>query len=113
MAHVRIPTPLRQFTQGKDEIEIQGETLAHVLKNLDQEYRGIGEKIVDEKGSVRRFINIFIGEHDVRHLEGLKTRVQDDDVISIFPAIAGGRNPTVENCRILGGRIPCPPFTIS
>lgn len=90
MAKVRIPTPLRTLTKGQDEVLIAGRTVAEVLKNLDGEFKGIGTKIVDGDGNIRRFINVFIGENDVRHLQGVKTEVKENDVIAIFPAIAGG-----------------------
>ncbi|MBI4125736.1 MAG: MoaD/ThiS family protein [Deltaproteobacteria bacterium] len=90
MAKVRIPTPLRTFTKGKDEVACAGTTVAEVLKNLDAEYKGIGGKILDETGNVRRFINVFVGATDIRHGDGVKTKVKENDVISIFPAIAGG-----------------------
>ena len=90
MAKVRIPTPLRSFTQGRDEVAITGQTIGDVLKNLEKEFQGIGDKILDEKGNIRRFINVFVGENDVRHLKGLQTEVKSDEVVSIFPAIAGG-----------------------
>lgn len=90
MPKVRIPTPLRTYTKGQDEVLLAGTSVAEVLKNLDAEYPGIGAKIVDEKGEVRRFINVFVGENDIRHLKGSKTQVGEKEVISIFPAIAGG-----------------------
>lgn len=90
MAKLRIPTPLRTLTKGKDEVQISGATVAQVLKNLDHEFKGIGEKILDSEGNIRRFINVFVNETDIRHGNGMKTLVAENDVISIFPAIAGG-----------------------
>lgn len=90
MANVRIPTPLRTFTKGKDEVAVFGKTVADCLKNLDAEYRGINAKILDDEGNVNRFINVFVGENDIRQMAGMKTEVKENDVISIFPAIAGG-----------------------
>ena len=91
MAKVRIPTPLRNFTQGKDEVQVSGNSIGDLLKNLSDEYKGIGDRILDKTGQVNRFINVFVNEDDIRHGDGMKTAVKDEDVISIFPAIAGGR----------------------
>ncbi len=90
MAKVRIPTPLRNFTQGKDEVQVSGNSIGDLLKNLSDEYKGIGDRILDKTGQVNRFINVFVNEDDIRHGDGMKTAVKDEDVISIFPAIAGG-----------------------
>lgn len=90
MAKVRIPTPLRNLTHGRDEVSIEGKTVLEILNNLDREFQGIGGKILDEGGNVRRFINVFVNENDIRHLLGVQTEVKLNDVISIFPAIAGG-----------------------
>ncbi|MCC7535613.1 MAG: MoaD/ThiS family protein [Deltaproteobacteria bacterium] len=88
---VRIPTPLRTLTGGKDEIAVTGTTVAEVLDNLDKAHPGIKDRICDEKGSVRRFINVFANDEDIRFLDNLKTALKDGDSISIVPAIAGGR----------------------
>ena len=90
MATVRIPTPLRKYTEGKDEVAVNGANVRELLDNLDGTHSGIGERIRDNKGDVRRFVNIFVGDEDIRFLEGLDTPVKDTDEISIIPAIAGG-----------------------
>jgi len=90
MATVRIPTPLRKYTEGKDEVAISGASIRELLDNLDGAYAGIGERIRDGKGDVRRFVNIFVADEDIRFLDGLDTKVEDTDEISIIPAIAGG-----------------------
>lgn len=90
MPTVRIPTPLRKYTQGQDQVVVQGTVLRDVLAGLDTEYAGIGERIRDDKGEIRRFVNVFVGEEDVRFLQGLDTPVGANDEISIIPAIAGG-----------------------
>lgn len=90
MATVRIPTPLRKYTEGKDEVAVGGGTIRELLDNLDGTYAGIGERIRDAKGEVRRFVNIFVADEDIRFLDGLDTKVEDKDEISIIPAIAGG-----------------------
>jgi molybdopterin synthase sulfur carrier subunit len=86
---VRIPTPLRTLTAGADEVPATGATLADVIEDLEKRHPGIRDRLLDEKG-VRRFINIYVGEDDVRFLEGLKTQLKAGDQISIVPAIAGG-----------------------
>jgi sulfur-carrier protein len=86
---VRIPTPLRTLTGGADEVAATGATLADVIEDLEKRHPGIRDRLLDEKG-VRRFINIYVGEEDVRFLEGLKTPLKAGDQISIVPAIAGG-----------------------
>ncbi len=89
MATVRIPTPLRTLTSGKDEVEAAGATVAELISNLEASYPGIRDRLLDEKG-VRRFINIFVGDEDIRFLDGLKTELKGNEQISIIPAIAGG-----------------------
>lgn len=89
MATVRIPTPLRTLTGGKDEVEASGATIAELVENLEAKYPGIRDRLLDDKG-VRRFINIFVGDEDIRFLEGLKTELKGNEQISIVPAIAGG-----------------------
>lgn len=89
MATVRIPTPLRTLTGGKDEVEASGATIAELVENLESKFPGIRDRLLDEKG-VRRFINIFVGDEDIRFLEGLKTELKGNEHISIVPAIAGG-----------------------
>ncbi len=88
-ATIRIPTPLRVHTLGKDEVTANGGTIAEVIEDLEAHYPGIKTKLVDAKG-VRRFVNIFAGDEDIRFLEGLATKVTDGLEISIIPAIAGG-----------------------
>jgi molybdopterin converting factor small subunit len=90
MATIRIPTPLRKYTQGKEEVQVGGGTVGELLAALERGYPGIGERILDDKGNVRRFVNVFVGEDDIRFLEQLNTPVAERDEISIVPAIAGG-----------------------
>jgi MoaD family protein len=87
---VRIPTPLRTLTQGKDEVEASGKTVRDIIENLEKNYPGLRERLLDDKG-VRRFVNIYQNEEDIRFLDSLDTVVKDGDSISIVPAIAGGR----------------------
>ena len=86
---VRIPTPLRTLTGDKDEVSATGETVGDVIADLETKHPGIRDRLLDEKG-VRRFVNIYVGEEDIRFLEGLKTQLKAGDQISIVPAIAGG-----------------------
>jgi molybdopterin synthase sulfur carrier subunit len=86
---VRIPTPLRTLTGGADEVPATGETVGEVIEDLERRHPGIRERLLDEKG-VRRFVNIYVGEDDVRFLDGLRTTIKSGDQISIVPAIAGG-----------------------
>ncbi len=91
MATVRIPTPLRKFSDGREEVVVEGHTVRDVLEALETACPGIGERIRDDKGGVRRFVNVFVADEDIRFLENLDTPVRDGDEISIVPAIAGGR----------------------
>ncbi len=86
---VRVPTPLRTLTGGKDEIEAKGSTVREVIDDLERNYPGMKDRLCDEKG-VRRFVNIYQNEEDIRFLDSLETAVKDGDSISIVPAIAGG-----------------------
>lgn len=90
MPNVRIPTPLRKYTQGREEVAVDGDTVGDVLEALERSCPGIRERILDESGKVRRFVNVFVGEEDIRFLEQLKTQVKGSDEVSIVPAIAGG-----------------------
>jgi len=86
---VRIPTPLRTLTGGSDEVSASGATVAAVIEDLEKNYPGVRDRLLDDKG-VRRFVNIFVGEEDIRFLDGLSTELKSGDQISIIPAIAGG-----------------------
>jgi molybdopterin synthase sulfur carrier subunit len=87
---VVIPTPLRKFTAGADTVQIEARTVQEVLDNLDSKYPGIRASVCDEKGSLRRFINIYLDGEDVRFLENLSTPVTDGAEVAIVPAISGG-----------------------
>ncbi|MEI6230145.1 MAG: MoaD/ThiS family protein [Actinomycetes bacterium] len=86
---VRIPTILRTYTDGAKLVEGSGATLAEVLADLETRHTGIHERIVDESG-LRRFVNIYLNDEDVRFLDGINTAVNDGDVVTILPAVAGG-----------------------
>jgi molybdopterin synthase sulfur carrier subunit len=87
---VRVPTPLRKFTRGADEVDAQGSTMRALMDDLEQNYPGIRERICDETGKVRRFVNVYVNGDDIRFLQNLETSLKDGDSISIVPAIAGG-----------------------
>ena len=89
-ATVRIPTILRTYTQGASEVTAAGETLAEVLDDLDASYSGIKGRILDDQGELRRFVNVYVGNDDVRFLDNLGTPTPDGTQISVIPAVAGG-----------------------
>ena len=91
MATIRIPTPLRKLTEGKEEVAASGATIGELITNLDEAYPGIKARICDDSGAVRKFVNIFANDEDIRFLKNLDTPVKDSDEVSIVPAIAGGR----------------------
>jgi len=86
---VRIPTPLQRLTQGKEEVEGKQGTIMDLINDLDARFPGIAERI-SENGKVRRFVNIYVNEEDIRFLQAELTQVKDGDEVSIIPAIAGG-----------------------
>jgi molybdopterin synthase sulfur carrier subunit len=88
---VRVPTPLRKFTQGVDEVDVQGSTVKALVEDMESKYPGIKERICDESGKIRRFVNVYVNGDDIRFLQNLETTLKDGDRISIVPAIAGGR----------------------
>ena len=87
--HVQIPTPLRSLTGGQDEVQVEGKTVGEVIQSLERKYPGIKERICDAQG-LRRFVNIYANDEDIRFLENFETKVKDGDRLSIVPAIAGG-----------------------
>jgi molybdopterin synthase sulfur carrier subunit len=88
---VRIPTPLRSLTKGNPEIQATATTVAGLVEDLERQYPGLKERLLDETGELRRFINIYVNEEDIRFLQSQKTALKDGDQVSIVPAIAGGR----------------------
>ena len=87
---VRIPTPLRKLTNNEELVEITAATIGDAIKELQSRFPGIEERLVDEKGEVRRFVNVYVNEEDIRFLQNRATPLKDGDEISIIPAIAGG-----------------------
>ena len=86
---VRIPTILRPYTGGEKVVSAEGASLQELIANLDASYAGIGERLVDESG-LRRFVNVYLNDEDVRFLDGLSTEISDGDSVTILPAVAGG-----------------------
>jgi molybdopterin converting factor small subunit len=89
-ATVRIPTPLRSLTGGAAEVPVQPGPLSHVLTQLDRTYPGLGARVLDDAGALRRFVNVYVADDDVRFLSGLATEVPEGTTVSIVPAVAGG-----------------------
>ena len=87
---VRIPTPLQRLTNGQGEVSCAGASVKELLGDLEQRYPGIKERICDDTGKLRRFVNVFVNEEDIRFLQGDQTPIKDGDEVSIIPAIAGG-----------------------
>ena len=88
---VRIPTPLRAVTKGSAEVQATAETVGGLIDDLERQFPGLRERLVEEGGAIRRFINIYVNQEDIRFLQGAKTSLKQGDEVSIVPAIAGGR----------------------
>lgn len=91
MPTVLVPTPLRRLTANQAKVDVAGDTVDSLLRNLDAAYPGIGERLFDGDGQIKRFINVFVNDDEVRSLQGLATPVSEEDRISIVPAMAGGK----------------------
>lgn len=89
MVKVRLATPLRKYSQGKPEIEVEGSTIKEVIDNIDAQSEGFAERIL-ENGELKQFVNIFHNNEDIRFKEGLATELEQEDVLSILPAVSGG-----------------------
>ena len=90
MVKVRIPTPLRGTTKGQSEVTANGATVIDVIRDLGKQYPELTSKLLDEKGGLRRYVNFFVNETDVRDLKGPDSSIKDGDTLSVMPAIAGG-----------------------
>ncbi len=88
---VRIPTPLRKLTDGADEVSVEAASVGEMIESLEGAHAGLKERLCDESGEIRRFVNIYVNDEDVRFLQGKGTQLSDDDQVSIVPAIAGGK----------------------
>ncbi len=91
MATVYVPTPLRRLTGGESKISASGNDIGALLQAVDQQFPGVTDRVLDEGGNVKRFINIFLNDEEIRTLQGLNTPVKDSDRVSIVPAMAGGQ----------------------
>jgi molybdopterin synthase sulfur carrier subunit len=89
---VRIPTPLRKITNDKEEVEADGSNVGEIIENLETNYPGLKERICEDDGTLRRFVNIYLNDEDVRFADNMETALKDGDELSIIPAIAGGRS---------------------
>ena len=87
---VHIPTPLRKLTNNQAEVEVEAGSVGELVENLDLAYSGIKDKLVDEAGEIRRYVNIYVNDEDIRFLEGAATELREGDSLTIVPAIAGG-----------------------
>ena len=87
---VRIPAPLRKVTNDKDRVEVDAENLADMVQAMEEQYPGIKERLLDETGELRHFVNIYVNGEDVQFLDGLETAISESDEVSIVPAVAGG-----------------------
>ncbi|MGE3538219.1 MAG: ubiquitin-like small modifier protein 1 [Candidatus Tectimicrobiota bacterium] len=88
---VRIPTPLQKFTGNQSEVQATGGTVSEVLDHLEAHFPGIRDRLCDERGTIRKFINFYLNDEDIRFMDGEKTALSDGDELSIIPAIAGGQ----------------------
>lgn len=88
---VRIPTPLRGLTKGAAEVQAEADTVTGLIEDLERQYPGLKERLVEDGGQLRRFINLYVNQEDIRFLQGAKTTLKPGDEVSIVPAIAGGR----------------------
>ncbi len=87
---VRIPTTLRPMAGGKSEVDVEGSTVGEVVKSLDAAHPGFADRLLDDDGQLRKFVNLFVADDDVRFLDGLDTPVPDGETVAIIPAVAGG-----------------------
>ena len=87
---VKIPTPLRKLTEGNSTVSVSGSNITNIISDLENKYPGIKDRICEENGEIRPFVNIFVNGEDIRYLEGLNSKLSEDDEVSIVPAVAGG-----------------------
>ena len=91
MATVLVPTPLRRLTGGQSKVEVDGADVAALITAIDSQFPGVADKVLDGDGNVKRFINVFVNDDEIRTLQGLETPVKENDKVSIVPAMAGGQ----------------------
>jgi molybdopterin synthase sulfur carrier subunit len=90
MSSVFIPSPLRRYTAGQSKVQVSGGTISELIENLERQYPGVKSRLCDESGQIKRYVNVFVNEEEIRALQGANTRLADKDEISIVPAMAGG-----------------------
>lgn len=90
MPILRVPTPLRSYTEGKNEIQVQGKTVAEAMDNLTEIYPALRQHLFTEEGKLRAFVNLYLNEDDIRHLQGVSTPLKENDRLVLIPSIAGG-----------------------
>jgi molybdopterin synthase sulfur carrier subunit len=95
MATVMIPAPLRRLTGGQARLSVSGGDIGSLIHALDQQYPGIADKVLDNNGNIKRFINVFVNDEEIRTLQGLTTPVKESDQVSIVPAMAGGSDSMI------------------
>jgi len=91
MSSVFIPSPLRRYTAGQSKVQVSGATISELIENLERQYPGVKSRLCDESGQIKRYVNVFVNDEEIRALQGAATRLADKDEISIVPAMAGGR----------------------
>ncbi|MCS7083846.1 MAG: MoaD/ThiS family protein [Aquificaceae bacterium] len=90
MVNVRVPTPLRRITNGLGEVQVNAANVREAIEELEKQFSGMRERLIDENGELRRFVNLYLNDEDIRFLQGLDTPLKPGDTLSIVPAIAGG-----------------------
>ena len=90
MSSVFIPSPLRRYTAGQSKVQVSGDTISELIENLERQYPGVKSRLCDESGQVKRYVNVFVNDEEIRALQGANTRLADKDEITIVPAMAGG-----------------------
>ena len=90
MSKIRIHTPLRRLTNEKDEVESNASSISELVVDLEEQFPGIKDRLCEDDGTIRKFINIYVNDEDIRFLDGVNTKINNEDIVSIIPAIAGG-----------------------
>ncbi len=104
MTTVLVPTPLRRLTGGQSKVEVSGEDVGALITAVDSQFPGIRAKVLDDSGDVKRFINVFVNDDEIRTLQGLDTPVHENDKVSIVPAMAGGEDAAHDVQAAFSGR---------
>jgi molybdopterin synthase sulfur carrier subunit len=90
MSSVFIPSPLRRYTAGQSNVQVSGDTINELIENLERQFPGVKSRLCDESGQIKRYVNVFVNDEEIRALQGANTRLADKDEITIVPAMAGG-----------------------